>query len=309
MKLKILFCLLILLKALPSWSCGRDTTRLFFYINQSALSSRHKATLDSLSHLLSDTTAVQIRGFADYLGKRDSNYTLSKARAETVKNYLLILHSKNVRMVAEGWGQVDAATKNISALGEPFNRRVDIIVAKAAPKNQIAVKAIPADKITIKARPVDRITALISREPISEKRKDDSVYTRISDLPKLKIGDSVSFKELTFQPGRHFLRRAAVPYMVALKDCLRDHPSLKIEIQGHICCQNDGKDGLDFDTNKNNLSVNRAKFIYDYLVSEKINADRLRYKGLGSKEPKIFPELSAEDQNQNRRVVIVLLAK
>lgn len=288
MKLKSLFFLIILLKGLPSYSCQQDTIKLFYNINQKELSSQQKIILDSLSHFLSDTTAVHIYGFADYLGKRDSNYTLSKARAETVKQYFLSLHSKNARMVADGKGQVDATTKNLSASGEPLNRRVDIIFAKAAPKKRIAV-------IHLKETPI--------------KRKDDSVYLRIDNIAKLNVGDSVSFKELIFIPGRHFLRQAAIHYMVALKDLLKAHSNLKIEIQGHICCQYDNKDGLDFDTKKNNLSLMRAKFIYDYLVSEGISPDRLRYKGLGSKEPRVYPEQSADDQNQNRRVVIVLIGK
>jgi len=299
MSLKKLVCLLVLLKALPCFSCQRDTVRLFYAISQSSLSPQHKATLDSLSRLLADTSSVRVRGFADYLGRRDSNYTLSKARAETVKNYLLSRKLNNTRIMANGIGQVDAATQNRSALGEPVNRRVEIIFTKPAPPVKAVVRAVPPVKVAIPQR---------TYTP-PDKPKPDSVFTRINDLPKLNIGDSLSFKELTFLPGRHILRRAAVPYMVALKNCLKDNPNIKIEIQGHICCQYDNKDGLDFDTRRNNLSFTRAKFIYDYLVSEGINADRLRYKGLGSKEPKVYPELSAEDQNQNRRVVIVLLAK
>jgi outer membrane protein OmpA-like peptidoglycan-associated protein len=296
MKLKKLLFLLILLKATSAWSCQRDTVRLFYNINQKELSPAHKNTLDSLSRLLSDTTTIHIWGFADYLGKKDSNYTLSKARAGTVKNYLLNQHKGNRSMVADGKGQVDATITNLSPLGEPLNRRVDIIIAKPAKKVKIATVPLK-DPVTIK------------KDIIPKKRPDDSVYRRISNLPKMNVGDSVSFKELTFIPGRHFLRQASVYYMVALKDCLKANPNLKIEIQGHICCQFDGKDGLDFDTNKNNLSLARAKFIYDYLIDEKISPDRLRYKGLGSKEPKVYPEMSAEDQNQNRRVVIVLLGK
>jgi outer membrane protein OmpA-like peptidoglycan-associated protein len=296
MKLKKLLFLLILLKAASACSCQRDTVKLFYNINQKELSPRHKTTLDSLSRLLGDTTTVHIWGFADYLGKRDSNYTLSKARAETVKNYLLNLHNGNRSIIAGGKGQVDAATKNRTPLGEQVNRRVDIIIEKQSPKIKIAVVPLKEPVIIRKNIP-----------PV--KKTDDSVYSRIKDLPKMNVGDSVSFKELTFIPGRHFLRQAAIYYMVALKDCLKANPNLKIEIQGHICCQFDGKDGLDFDTNKNNLSLARAKFIYDYLIDEKISPDRLRYKGLGSKEPKVYPEMSAEDQNQNRRVVIVLLGK
>jgi len=296
MKLKNLPLLLILLKATSAWSCQRDTVKLFYNINQKELSPAHKNTLDSLSRLLSDTATVHIWGFADYLGRRDSNYILSKARAETVKIYLLNLHSGNRSIVADGKGQVDAATKNFTPLGQPLNRRVDIIIAKPAKKMKIA--AVPLKEPVI-----------IKKDIIPAKRPDDSVYSRINNLPKMNVGDSVSFKELTFIPGRHFLRQASIYYMVALKDCLKANPNLKIEIQGHICCQFDGKDGLDFDSNKNNLSLARAKFIYDYLVDEKISPDRLRYKGLGSKEPKVYPEMSARDQDQNRRVVIVLLGK
>jgi outer membrane protein OmpA-like peptidoglycan-associated protein len=297
MKLRILFCLFIILKSLPSWSCQRDTVRLFYDINKKVLTPRGKTTLDSLNHFLSDTTAVHIFGFADYLGKRDSNYTLAKARAENAKNYLLLLHTRNVRITADGRGQVDATTKTLTPFGEPFNRRVDIIITKPAPQIIAVLPPVKHD-ITIK-----------KREIIPQKRPDDSVYTRINNLPNVNVGDSLSFKEFTFLPGRHFLRQLAIHYMVALKDLLKANPNIKIEIQGHICCQYDGKDGLDFDTGKNSLSLNRAKYIYDYLVSEGISADRLRYKGLGSKEPKVYPELSAEDQDQNRRVVIVLIGK
>jgi outer membrane protein OmpA-like peptidoglycan-associated protein len=296
MKLKNLLFLFFLLKVASAWSCQRDTVKLFYNINQKELSTRHKITLDSLNRLLSDTVTVHIWGFADYLGKRGPNYTLSKARAETVKNYLLNQVSRNSSIVADGRGQVDATTTNPTPSGEPLNRRVDIIFAKPAKKNKIAAAPL-REPITIR------------KNTFPVKRADDSVYSRIKDLPKMNVGDSVGFKELTFIPGRHFLRQAAIHYMVALKDCLKANPNLKIEIQGHICCQFDGKDGLDFDTNKNNLSLARAKFIYDYLIDERITADRLRYKGLGSKEPKVYPEMSAEDQNQNRRVVIVLLGK
>src|ERR1700729_3793057 len=112
MKLKNLLFLLILLKATSAWSYQRDTVRLFYNINQKELSPAHKITLDSLSRLLSDTTLVHIWGFADYLGRRDSNYTLSKARAETVKNYLLNVHGGNRSIFADGKGQVDATITN-----------------------------------------------------------------------------------------------------------------------------------------------------------------------------------------------------
>jgi len=271
MKLKNLLCLLIILKGIPSYSCQRDTIKLFYNINQKELSRQNKGKLDSLNKFLIDNTSVHILGFADYLGNKESNYPLSEERAEIVKTYLLRLHKNNVQIVANGKGEVTATTKKISSFGEPLNRRVDIIVP--------------------------------------HKKKEDNFHTRVNNLSKLNVGESMSFKELTFQGGRHYLNASSVPYLDTLTLYLKKHENLKIEIQGHICCEYNHPDGFDIDVGKNNLSVNRAKFIYEYLVSKGIKAQRMLFKGVGSSDPEVFPEKTVDDQTENRRVQIVLLSK
>jgi len=264
----------------------RDTLQLFYNIGQKELSVVNKAKLDSLNSLLIDTSKVYIFGFADYLGKKGSNYFLSKHRAETVRDYLLNLHGKNI-FIANGKGEVGSATDYVSPLGEPVNRRVDIIITPSLKKN--------------KNIPLKTTSATL--------KKNDSVYKRINSLAKLKVGEGISFKELTFLPGRHYLNPGAMPILVALTAYLKAHKNLKIEIQGHVCCITGNDDGYDTDVSQPKLSETRAKFIYDYLVSEGIKAERMRYRGLGGTDPKVSPELTADDQNQNRRVVIVVLAK
>jgi len=287
MKFIPLFLLCFLVKCLPVYSQSQDTIRLFYDINQQNLTSYNEFKLDSINDLLIDTSKVYIFGFADYLGKRSPNYLLSKQRAETVKEYLLYLHGKNI-FIADGKGQVNYAPKNPSPLGEPVNRRVDIIVTPSLKKN----------------KPINR--HLASYPPL---KKTDSVYKRIDKLAKLDVGGSLSFKEMTFLPGRHFLNPEAVPILEALTSYLLEHKTLKIEIQGHICCEYAHQDAFDIDVGQNKLSVNRAKYIYAYLVSKGVRPERMLYRGLGSDDPKIFPEKTIDDQNQNRRVVIVLLGK
>jgi len=289
MKLKNLLCLFIILKGLAAYPCQRDTIKLFYDINQKKLSPVNKTRLDSVNNFLSDTSAVNILGFADYLGKKQYNYFLSKSRAEIVKNYLLNLHSKNVLIIADGKGEVSPATKNLSVLGEPVNRRVDIIIPSKAAKIQIANKPV--------------------KDSTTHKADTGTVYDRINNLSNMDVGQSVSFKELTFQPGRHYLREGAVPYLEALTAYLKEHENLKIEIQGHVCCETNHEDGFDADLMQKNLSVTRAKYIYEYLMSHGIDAERMQYKGMGSDHKKIFPERTVDDQNQNRRVEIVLLSK
>jgi outer membrane protein OmpA-like peptidoglycan-associated protein len=228
---------------------------------------------------------VYIFGFADYLGKRGPNYLLSKYRAETVKDYLLNLHGKNI-FIADGKGQVNAATKNVSALGDPLNRRVDIIVTPSLKKHKPPTKAAAV--------------------PIN---KNDTVYKKINSLAKLNVGGSISLNELTFLPGRHFLNPEAVPILEALTAYLQVHENIKFQIVGHVCCIPGNQDGFDPDSRQNGLSLNRAKYIYNYLISKGIKAERMTCKGVGGSDPKISPELSLEDQAQNRRVVFVVLGK
>ena len=90
-----------------------------------------------------------------------------------------------------------------------------------------------------------------------------------------------------------------------LYQVMKDNPSLKISIEGHVCCiQEDEPDALDNDTHELLLSVNRAKAIYGYLVSKGIDATRLKYIGYGKRRPIIAEEMSEEDAERNRRVEV-----
>ena len=277
--------LIFLLKCIPSYSCNRDTVKLYYGTNQKELSACNKAKLDSLNKVLIDNTPLNVLGYADYPGKKDFNQLLSKQRAEGVKTYLLRLRNGILSVEADGRGAVKQSAKSNSELGEPKNRRVDVII----PVKAINTTVVNKDSATIK--------------------KDISVYTRINSINSLNVGESLSFKELTFMAGRHFLTADALPYLDSLTYVLLNNPNLKIEIQGHICCELNHRDGTDRDTQTNELSLNRAKYVYDYLVSKGVDAGRMRYRGLGSTDPKVFPERTVADQNLNRRVQIVLLSK
>ena len=52
----------------------------------------------------------------------------------------------------------------------------------------------------------------------------------------------------------------------------------------------------------------RARAIYNYLVGQKINRKRLSYKGFGTSNPiHPIPEKNAQEQDENRRVEILIL--
>lgn len=134
----------------------------------------------------------------------------------------------------------------------------------------------------------------------------DTTTIKIEDA---EVGSTVRMKNLNFIGGRHTLVPQSIPILEGLLNTLKNNPTLEIEIDGHICCKLASQgDGEDFDDGSTNLSLNRAKAIYDYLIAHEIEASRLSYKGFGATH-KLVPEYSEADMAMNRRVEIKIIKK
>jgi flagellar motor protein MotB len=80
---------------------------------------------------------------------------------------------------------------------------------------------------------------------------------------------------------------------------LQRNPQMKIEIHGHLCCM---------PVDRTDLSTQRAKAIYNFLIQNEIDKSRLSYKGFGSTQPIYpLPEKSEEERAANRRVEILIV--
>jgi len=127
------------------------------------------------------------------------------------------------------------------------------------------------------------------------------------NLDSVSRGDQLIIERLHFQPGRHILLEESIPQLISLLKILKEYPTLKIELQGHVCCAPKGRDGIDKDTQSEDLSINRAKNIYEYLIRNEIDSNRLRFKGFARTQP-IYPlERNDEERKINRRVEIKIL--
>ena len=73
---------------------------------------------------------------------------------------------------------------------------------------------------------------------------------------------------------------------------LKKNPSLKIEISGHT-------DNVGSAEHNHELSRNRAKAVYDYLVQQQIAPARLSYEGYGFDKP--IDDNSTEPGRANNR--------
>jgi len=222
---------------------------------------------------------IDLYGHCDSVGNNDYNDRLSVKRVDAVKNYLSRTLPQAVFEAVEGFGKRRPLNNNADDNERYLNRRVEVIIQKKTG----SVESTPPKK----------------EQSLAEKIKDSTT----------KAGSNIILKNMNFYGGRHVLLPGSLPALSELLNALKQDPVLEIEIQGHICCTFGAEDGLDIDTNTPDLSVNRAKAIYEYLVSQGIDPHRLSYKGFGHRHPLVYPEDTEEKRTTNRRVEIKIIKK
>jgi outer membrane protein OmpA-like peptidoglycan-associated protein len=125
-------------------------------------------------------------------------------------------------------------------------------------------------------------------ETFSEKIKD------------AKKGDIIILKNIYFKNRSAKIVSESKNSLYELLCAMQDNPNLKIEIQGHICCQ--------LVSDIEDISTLRAKAIFVYLVQNKIKRTRILYKGFGITKPiHPIPEKNPQEEEENRRVEILIL--
>lgn len=235
--------------------------------------------IDSLISAMEHSEKVRVLGYADFLGSEAYNRQLSSDRANTVAKYI-VSNGKGKLRVGKITGQGEVVYRQTETPdGDPPSRRVDVIV-----QHEAIVKDPEPEEVVLET-------------PESEAS---------FELPT-SAEENIVLEGLGFIPGRHYPLAESGPVLVRLLNTMKRYPDLQIEIQGYICCEYTQFDGMDQDTGEPHLSRNRAKFVYEYLIEGGIDAERMTYKGYGSSKPKVYPEITPEDQQANRRVEIKIV--
>ncbi len=96
------------------------------------------------------------------------------------------------------------------------------------------------------------------------------------DVPMSPLTDSkpTILKNVFFDLAKATLRPESGVELNKLVEFLLTNPTIHIELGGHTDTRGDANDNMV-------LSTNRAKSVYDYIVSRGISAERLTYKGYG----------------------------
>ncbi len=214
--------------------------------------------------------SIQIFGYCDDRGKDAYNYDLSTKRANTIKDTLLLKGIKNKIIVSiEGKGSIvidEDLESNVPEIRSK-NRRVDV---------------------------------LINFKPLlKEKRTKPENYTVLRK--DVIVGDKITLDKVFFDRGSSRLTTSAKKELDKIAIKMHRFPKIQLEVQGHICCTPSyQKEAIDKDTRKRELSVNRAKSVYKYLISRRVNEKRLIYNGYGNTQP------LGNSTEQDRRVELVI---
>ncbi len=212
---------------------------------------------------------ISIYGFCDDRGSNQYNLNLSQDRANTIKD-IFFESGVNQGLITNVDGKGKILLKIISSenvnIIRGLNRKVEIEIEYKKNKKEISLK---------------------QKEKIIENTNvDDKGRTLPLTLEsELIVGDKVILKDILFQTGYSYILKESIPVLKNIAKKLREKDNLFFTIEGHVCCTTQGRDALDKATGRRNLSLARARHIYNYLARNGIAKSRMKFVGLKHKYP------------------------
>ena len=204
-----------------------------------------------------DIKKVSIYGFTDDRGSDSYNLVLSQNRANSIKTIFSNNEfDESIITNVDGKGEILLKLVKEEDIHKirGLNRKVEIIVE---PYNPPRVKKVVAEK--------QKVEDIIKGE--------------------LKAGDKFTLDNILFKTGYSKLLPESKSTLESIAQALVERKDIYFTIQGHVCCTQNSRDAIDRQTKKRNLSVARAKFIYDYLAKKGVDKRRMKYVGMRRKFP------------------------
>lgn len=291
-----MYCRLIFF-FLFAFAChAQEQFSLYFDSNKFELTKKEQNRLNQWILANNNNKIVAIHGFTDEDGTSGFNDTLAQKRVDFIFQKI-----KGEIKIREDFKTLSFGEKFKQSANKAENRRATIyyILEKDIPReNEILGIKEEVVKETPKAE-IEYPEKLVFENPNgtkSEFKLDKAFMKRVGEA---KTGEKLKIENLNFVINTFAVVPESRGKMYELLLVLQHNPQLKIEIQGHLCCM---------PTDRLDLSTQRAKAIYNFLVSNQIYPPRLSYKGFGSTQPIYpLPEKNEAERAANRRVEILIV--
>ena len=206
---------------------------------------------------------ISIYGFCDDRGSDNYNLILSQNRANAIKKVFSTGGiSENLISNVDGKGEVllkIVGSEDLNII-RGLNRKVEVNVEYNIPKKEISK--------------LDE-----GKEIIDNRKKPITLESN------LLVGDKIVLDKILFRTGYSYVLKESIPVLEKIARILREKNKVYFTIQGHVCCTANGRDAIDRGTGRRNLSLARARYIYEYLMKNGVARKRMKYVGLKHKYP------------------------
>ena len=235
-----------------------------------------KKALDADSNL-----KIEIGGYTDNSGSYAKNVNLSKARAKFVYDHLIESGYSPERITYAGYGPAKPIYSNRYKSTREGNRRIEV---------KILQKTIhSSDKL------VDEDVVVTAQTSNDEKRYLSYFFSHPTEnLQSNFIVDSLIFPSSSAELPDS--TNEGIQLLNLLAEYLNTHKAIKIQVNGYT-------DASGIAENNQVLSELRAKAVYDYLIHQGVNPNRIHYRGHGSNSP-IASNAYKWGRDLNRRIEI-----
>ena len=318
---------------------------VFFATGKADLNAEGLAQLDSIANLFSKNERfrlLRITAHTDSIGEKGNNESLATRRADAVRNALVQRGIATAKIQTRAFGERSPVMSNSTETGRQRNRRATVEAVLAVPMTTLRGQVKDRDT----GQGIQALVSFRSKTRVDSTRTDstgryavrlprDSVVkveavaknyffedftTRIFGSPELykkykintdivlppaKPGEKAVLRNLFFVGDQAVLLKMSEPELPKILKFMQINSGMHVEIAGHI--NKPGNPIPEPEPQEMELSINRARVIYEYLLKNGIPADRLRYKGYGNSEMMFPHALGPKESEQNRRVEIRVL--
>jgi outer membrane protein OmpA-like peptidoglycan-associated protein len=121
------------------------------------------------------------------------------------------------------------------------------------------------------------------------------------EIKPIEVGKSYKLNDVYFPTNSFELNDESRNVLDGFVVFLQENPKIKVSVEGHT-------DNVGREEDNLKLSADRARAVYEYLISGGVSADRLSYHGFGEEKP-VASNDTPEGRAKNRRTVFVITEK
>jgi outer membrane protein OmpA-like peptidoglycan-associated protein len=199
-------------------------------------------------------------------------------------------------------------TVKSETIAEPVKARIELKNLETKKISEIPMDTLTGNYVAVAPFTNDYVVTVKKEGYVYETRyisRMDSTYktpaTVDLEIKPIELNKSYRINDIYFDFNKFELTPESMAVLDQLIEFLNENPKIRIQIQGHT-------DNIGRDADNLKLSENRARSVFDYLVTKGVSKERLTYTGYGKTMP-VATNDTDEGRAKNRRTVFVITGK